>query len=96
VGCVGIRRRSATACEIKRLYVSADVRGNGLGRALVRAAVDQARAMGYEEMLLIAVARTTANAQRIYRDCGFEPAPPFRELPPEQDPAGFLYMRRRL
>lgn len=95
-GCVGIKGLSETACEIKRLYVLSGVRGAGLGRALVRAAIDQARAMGYVEMVLIAVRRTTDTAQRIYREFGFEVTPQFREAPLGYDPAGFLFMRRSL
>lgn len=96
VGCVGIKGFSETECEIKRLYVLAAARGAGLGRALVRAAIDQARGMGYTEILLIAVARTTASAQRIYRDLGFEETPQYRDAPLGWDPAGFLFMRRSL
>ncbi len=95
-GCVGIKGLSDTACEIKRLYVVAGQRGSGLGRALVRAAMDQARGMGYREMLLIAVLHTTAAAQRIYRELGFEVTPRFRDTPLGHDPAGFLFMRRSL
>ncbi|MDZ4166828.1 MAG: GNAT family N-acetyltransferase, partial [Coriobacteriia bacterium] len=95
-GCVGIKGLSDTECEIKRLYVLHWARGAGLGRALVRAAMDQARGMGYAEMLLIAVAEMTGSAQRIYREFGFEPTPQFREAPLGWDPARFLFMRRPL
>ncbi|MDO8847519.1 MAG: GNAT family N-acetyltransferase [Coriobacteriia bacterium] len=95
-GCVGIKGLSESECEIKRLYVLSGVRGAGLGRALVRAAIDQARVMGYAEMLLIAVRHTTNTAQRIYREFGFEVTPQFREAPLGYDPAGFLFMRRSL
>ena len=96
VGCVGVKGFSDSECEIKRLYVAAGSRGSGLGRALVRAAMDQARAMGYREVLLIAVARTTTSAQRIYRDMGFEVTPQYRATPLGWDPARFLFMRRSL
>ena len=95
-GCVGIKGQSGEECEIKRLYVLPSVRGSGLGRALVRAAIDQARVMGYAEMVLIAVRHTTDTAQRIYREFGFEVTPQFREAPLGYDPAGFLFMRRSL
>lgn len=95
-GCVGVKGLSDTECEIKRLYVLPEARGAGLGRALVRAAIDQARGMGYSEMLLIAVVRTTQSAQRLYRELGFEVTPQFREAPLGYDPSGFLFMRRSL
>jgi ribosomal protein S18 acetylase RimI-like enzyme len=96
VGCVAVKGLSESECEVKRLYVLTESRGSGLGRALVRAAMDQARGMGYREMLLIAVLHTTAAAQRIYRALGFEETPQFRETPLGYDPAGFLFMRRSL
>jgi len=40
VGCVGLRPRDAFGCcEVKRLYVSSEVRGGGPCRALVAAVV---------------------------------------------------------
>lgn len=95
-GCVGIKGLSQTECEIKRLYVVPDARGAGLGRALVRAAIDQARAMGYTDMLLIAVKRTTEGAQRLYRQFGFEETAQFRPASPGHDPRDFCYLHRRL
>lgn len=94
-GCVGIKRHSDTECEIKRLYVRPSARGGGLGSALVRAAIDQARAIGYTDMLLIAVESITHGAQRIYRRVGFEVTSKFRETPGD-DPSIFLFMRRGL
>src|SRR5579883_2166976 len=38
--------------EIKRLYVTPDGRGLGLGKALVTAVLDQARRIGYREIKL--------------------------------------------
>jgi carbonic anhydrase len=95
-GCVGIKRLSETECEIKRLYVHNDVRGAGLGRVLVRAAIDQARAMGYRDMFLLAVADTTSSAQRIYRGFGFEQTGQFRDAPLGWDPSRFVFMHRAL
>ena len=77
-GCVGIKGLSETACEIKRLYVLSGVRGAGLGRALVRAAIDQARAMGYEEMLLTTLPDEMPGVVALYRSYGFEDAEAFR------------------
>jgi ribosomal protein S18 acetylase RimI-like enzyme len=76
--------------------VVAGHRGAGLGRALVRAAIDQGRGMGYTEMVLIAVRRTTATAQRMYRELGFDETEPFREPPLGWDRGVFLFMRRPL
>jgi len=94
VGCVGVREHSVTACEIKRLYVAPDARGAGLGRALVRSAIDQARAMGYTDMLLVAIEGSTATAQAIYRTLGFEPTEAFRPVSGDCTGVRMSYMRR--
>jgi len=39
-------------CEMKRLFVSPDGRGLGLGRALAHAIVDEAKRLGYAEIRL--------------------------------------------
>jgi len=96
VGCVGVREHSPTECEIKRLYIVPDARGAGLGRALVRAAIDQARAMGYREMLLVAIEGSTDAAQRIYAGFGFERTEPFRQVTGDCGGVSILYMRRGL
>jgi ribosomal protein S18 acetylase RimI-like enzyme len=96
VGCVGVRQHSEEACEIKRLYVTPDVRGAGLGRALVRAAMDHARAMGYAEMLLVAIPGPADVARGIYRGLGFQDAGPFRSVTGDCQGARIAFMRRGL
>jgi ribosomal protein S18 acetylase RimI-like enzyme len=67
-------------CEMKRLYVSPEARGNGLGRQLVEAAVTKARTDGHHEVLLD-VLPTRTRAIRLYGRVGFRPVPPFRTYP---------------
>jgi len=96
VGCVGVREHSVSACEIKRLYVTPDARGVGLGRALVRAAIDHARALGYAEMLLVVIEGSAEAAKHIYRSFGFEEVPAFRQVTGDCGGVRIAYMRRGL
>ena len=80
-GCVAMRPLAwEGACELNRLWVCRDARGLGLGRALVKAIVTHAGAIGYREMRLATLTRLRS-AGAAYRACGFVPAPPHDAVP---------------
>jgi ribosomal protein S18 acetylase RimI-like enzyme len=54
------------------MYVSPKLRGTGLGRRLVAALEDEARALGVRQVVLETGVRQTA-ALALYRGAGFEP-----------------------
>lgn len=92
VGCVAMRPMdSVAACEMKRLYVSPEGRGMGLGSRLVSALVEIARAAGHTEMWLDTLP-TMTEAQSLYRRLGFDPVEPYYETPV----SGTLFMRLKL
>ena len=67
-------------CELKRLYVRPAFRGQGLGERLVCRAIDEARAIGYERMILNShISMRTAHA--IYLSLGFGVVDPPPDLP---------------
>jgi GNAT superfamily N-acetyltransferase len=57
-------------CELEDLFVRAESRGSGLGRALVAAAIDRARGRGCRRMQLD-TGEANAPALALYRSLGF-------------------------
>jgi GNAT superfamily N-acetyltransferase len=82
VGCVAVKRLNAESCEMKRLFVVQMARGRGAGRALAEAALSGAREAGYSSMYLDTSVRQT-EAITLYRELGFAPVEPYRDLPEE-------------
>ncbi|KAI9044010.1 GNAT family N-acetyltransferase [Aspergillus affinis] len=78
----GTQGSQRACCEMKRLYVSPEARGMGLGTALTDAIVQKAKELGYTEMRLDTLP-FMAGAIQLYRRLGFVDIPPYYETPLE-------------
>ena len=51
-GCVALRKLDEQRCEMKRLYVRENYRGNGIGNLLTDMLIREAKKIGYRHLLL--------------------------------------------
>jgi GNAT superfamily N-acetyltransferase len=79
-GCVALRQIGESISEMKRLFVRPAFRGKGIGRALARAIIEEARRIGYKRMRLDTVFEP---AKSLYRALGFREIPPYQHVPIE-------------
>jgi len=75
-------------CEMKRLYVRPQFRGQRIGQQLIDAIIAAARQIGYTRMRLDTVAGTMDKAITLYRSYGFKEIPSYRHNPVD----GVIYM----
>jgi len=79
------------ACEMKRLYVAPEGRGAGVGKALVQAIIETARARGYSELCLDTLP-AMSEAQALYKSLGFTEMAAYYATPIE----GTVFMSLKL
>jgi putative acetyltransferase len=92
VGCVALHKLDVDTCEMKRLYLRPEFRGKGLGRALAKTVIAEARKIGYRRMRLDTVEPVMKDAVAMYRKMGFKEIAPYRPNPIE----GAMYMELEL
>ena len=79
-GSVGLRPLEPGTCEMKRLFIRNEFRGQGIGRRLVDRVIADARRIGYERMRLDTIPEMS-EAIHLYRQCGFVEISPYRYNP---------------
>jgi ribosomal protein S18 acetylase RimI-like enzyme len=80
-GCIALRKLEDGVCEMKRLYVKDEFRGQKIGIALIEKLIEEARKIGYEKMRLDTLPTKMAKAVSIYESYGFHEIPPYYENP---------------
>lgn len=79
-GCVALHSLGSGYCEMKRMFVYPRHRGQGIGLALARRIIEEARGIGYRAMRLDTSIRQ-AEAMALYAALGFKRTEPYYDLP---------------
>ena len=77
VGCAGIREQSEGVCELKRTYLQPGSRGKGLGKQLLLSCMEEARRLGYRQMVLDTHSVKMTAAIAMYKKHGFKEIAPY-------------------
>jgi len=78
-GCVALRDLKHGVCEMKRMFVPDAFRGQGIGRALAKRIVAEAKEAGYRIMRLD-TSRRQGEAMRLYESMGFLRIAPYYDV----------------
>jgi GNAT superfamily N-acetyltransferase len=76
VGCAGMRRRSETDVEVKRMFIRKPFRGRGYSRGLLALIEDEARRLGFTRVLM-ETGLAQPEAMSLYESSGYQRIPGF-------------------
>jgi putative acetyltransferase len=91
-GCIALRKLEEGICEMKRLFVRDDFRGQKIGVRLIERLIANARAIGYEKMRLDTFLPKMGQAVKLYESHGFSRIPAYYDNPYD----GVLFMELTL
>jgi putative acetyltransferase len=80
-GCIALRKLETGVCEMKRLFVKENARGQKIGIALIEKLIEEARKIGYEKMRLDTFPPKMGKAVGLYETYGFREIPAYYPNP---------------
>jgi ribosomal protein S18 acetylase RimI-like enzyme len=91
-GCIALQKLEDDICEMKRLFVKNDFRGQKIGIALIEKLFEEAKNIGYKKMRLDTFPSKMSKAVKLYESYGFREIPPYYQNPYGET----LFMERNL
>lgn len=79
-GCIGLKPFDEGRCELKRLYVRPEYRGQKLGETLVKKIIEDAKKIGYHTILLDTLP-FLGSAKALYERTGFAECGKYNDSP---------------
>lgn len=93
VGCGMTHALDPQTAEIKRVFVADAARGRGVARLICEALITQAKADGFDRIVLD-TSKSLTGAQRLYTALGFAECAPYQQIPEDILPELMFYERR--
>lgn len=80
-GCIALRKLEEGICEMKRLFVKDEFRGQKIGVKLIEKLFEEAKNIGYAQMRLDTFPAKMGKAVKLYESYGFREIPPYYHNP---------------
>jgi GNAT superfamily N-acetyltransferase len=80
-GSIALRKLEDEICEMKRLFVREEFRGQKIGVLLIEKVITEARKIGYKKMRLDTHPPKMGKAVKLYESYGFREIPPYYHNP---------------
>ena len=80
-GCVALRKLEDGICEMKRLFVREEFRGQKVGISLIEKLIAEAREIGYAKLRLDTYPPKMGKAVKLYESYGFREIKPYYHNP---------------
>lgn len=80
-GCIALRKLEDDICEMKRLFVKDEFRGQKIGIKLIEKLFEEAKNIGYAQMRLDTFPAKMGKAVKLYESYGFREIPPYYHNP---------------
>jgi GNAT superfamily N-acetyltransferase len=80
-GCIALRKLEDGICEMKRLFVRDDFRGQKIGISLIEKLISEAKEIGYRKLRLDTYPPKMGKAVKLYESHGFIEIEPYYHNP---------------
>ena len=80
IGCAALRRMDEQVCELKRMFVLPQFRGQGAGKALACKLIEDACTIGYK-CIRLDTGDFLTTAIQLYKSLGFQRIEPYNDVP---------------
>jgi ribosomal protein S18 acetylase RimI-like enzyme len=80
-GCIALRKLEDGICEMKRLFVRDEFRGQKIGIGLIEKLINDAREIGYKKLRLDTFPPKMGKAVKLYESYGFREIEPYYHNP---------------